>query len=81
MTKIGSDLPKWDSPEAANFLSNLLSWDEVCGIAKAEGFNSDSRNSGEIARYLAFRLHQARPRITMSRNKDYMEVKRSKTRR
>lgn len=81
MTKIGSDLPEWESQAAANFLSNLLSWDEVCAIAKAEGFNSDSRNSGEIARYLAFRLHQKHPKITMSRNKDYMEAKRSKTRR
>lgn len=69
----------WESPDAANFLSCLLSWDEVIAIAKAEGFESDSRNPGEVSRYLAFRLHQKRPRITLNQNKDYIDLKKART--
>jgi hypothetical protein len=57
-----------DNADEANFMSRMLSWDEVMNLATEDGYTG-TRKVGEVSRYLAWRLFQSK-RGTGSRKRD-----------
>ena len=50
--------PAQDRKDEANFMSRMLTWDEVRTIATNDGYVGSLTKPGELARYFAWRTFQ-----------------------